>query len=218
MSKNSKILYVDDEYINLNIMQNILSDYTLYLVTNKIDAYKILEENKIDLILLDVVMPDIMGTDLCKELKSDEEYKNIPVIFITATDTDETIIEAFTNGAIDFVKKPINIVDLQQRIKLNLKNNSTYEIDSNYTFNLQTLQLYKDNIPIKLTGSEQKLLELFIRKKDTLIDPIDISNHLFDDFDKEYNNRTIRNIISSLKKKLPQDVISSVYGQGYMFH
>jgi DNA-binding response OmpR family regulator len=218
MSKNSKILYVDDEYINLNIMQNILSDYTLYLVTNKIDAYKILEENKIDLILLDVVMPDIMGTDLCKELKSDEAYKNIPVIFITATDTDETIIEAFTNGAIDFVKKPINIVDLQQRIKLNLKNNSTYEIDSNYTFDLQTLQLYKDNISIKLTRSEQKLLELFIRKKDTLIDPIDISNHLFDDFDKEYNNRTIRNIISSLKKKLPQDVISSVYGQGYMFH
>jgi DNA-binding response OmpR family regulator len=199
-------------------MQNILSDYTLYLVTNKIDAYKVLEENKIDLILLDVVMPDIMGTDLCKELKSDEAYKNIPVIFITATDTDETIIEAFTNGAIDFVKKPINIVDLQQRIKLNLKNNSTYEIDSNYTFNLQTLQLYKDNISIKLTRSEQKLLELFIRKKDTLIDPIDISNHLFDDFDKEYNNRTIRNIISSLKKKLPGDVINSVYGQGYMFH
>ena len=217
MFKNYNILCVDDEPINLDIVREILHNYTVYCAINAKDAFKILDKVDIDLILLDIIMPNINGLELCKQIKQDNKTSDIPILFITANEDDQTICSAFEYGGVDFIKKPLNIIDLQQRVKLHLKQNNIFHIDKQYYFNKNTMILYKEDTIIKLSQSEQKLLKLFINKINTPIDPIDISIYVYDDPTKEYNNKTIRNLISSLKSKLPKNLIQNRYAQGYIF-
>ncbi|RLA72463.1 MAG: hypothetical protein DRG78_23825, partial [Epsilonproteobacteria bacterium] len=143
---------------------------------------------------------------------------DIPILFITANEKDETIVSAFNYGGVDFIKKPLNVIDLQQRVKLHLKQKRTFIINKQYCFDKKTIILYKDKAVVKLSKSEQKLLKLFISKINIPIDPIDISNYIYDNHTKEYNNKTIRNLISNLKNKLPNGLIDNYYSQGYIFN
>ena len=214
--KNFTILCIDDEKIVIETISEILSAYNVVGVSDATLVMDILHNNEVDLILLDIVMPKISGLQLCKEIKSYENLSHIPILFITANDTDEYIQNAFSYGAVDFIKKPIRAVDLQQRVKLHLKDH-LFKIDKHYTFDTKSSLLYNDNAEIYLTNSEQKLLALFIQNIDAVLDPIEISNHVFG-YEATYNNKTIRNLISSLKKKLPDDLIKTIYSQGYQFH
>ncbi len=217
MFKEYNILCVDDESINLDIVTEILHNYTVYLAMDALNAFDILDKISIDLILLDVMMPDINGFELCKRIKEDSRISDIPVIFITANSQDETIYNAFEYGGVDFIKKPLNVIDLQQRVKLHLKQKNTFNIDKQYHFDKKMMVLYKDNILVKLSKSEQRLLKLFIVKINIPINPIDISSYVYEGPTKEYSNKTIRNLISSLRNKLPKNLITNHYNQGYIF-
>ena len=218
MFKNYNILCVDDKPINLDIVIEMLHNYTVYPAIDAINALDILDKFDIDLILLDIMMPNISGFELCKQIKEDSDFNDIPILFITADHKDETIFNAFEYGGVDFIKKPLNAIDLQQRVKLHLKQNSIFTIDKHFYFDKKTNTLFKDNKIVKLSKSKQKLLKLFITKINIPINPIDISAYIYDDHTKEYNNKTIRNLISSLKNKLPKDLITNSYGQGYIFN
>lgn len=217
MYKKFNVLCVDDESINLDILVRILHDYTSYAVLSALEALEILDTTPIDIIILDIIMPEISGLELCRQIKENPKTTNIPIIFITSNSDDETIISAFEYGGIDFINKPINPINLQQRVKLYLKDKHIFNINKQYYFDTKSSILYKDKSIVKLSASEQKLLKLFCEKINIPIDPIDISHYIFDDYTKEYNNKTIRNLISSLKSKLPNDLIRSIYGQGYIF-
>jgi len=218
MFKEYNILCIDDESINLDIVTEILHNYTVYPALDALHAFDILDKIDIDLILLDIIMPNISGFELCKQIKEEDRTKNIPILFITANDKDETILNAFDYGGVDFIKKPLNVIDLQQRVKLHLKQKSTFSIDKEYYFDKRAMTLYKDKIILKLSKSEQKLLKLFIDNINMPINPIDISAYIYDDYTKEYSNKTIRNLISSLKHKLPEGIITNSYGNGYIFN
>ena len=218
MFKEYNILCVDDEPVNLDIVTEILHNYTVYSGIDALNAFDILDKIDIDLILLDVMMPNIDGFELCRQIKDEDKTRDIPILFITANDKDEIILNAFECGGVDFIKKPLNIIDLQQRVKLHLKQKSTFIIDKQYCFDNKTMMLYKDKTIIKLSKSEQKLLKLFISKINIPIDPIDISDYIYDNYEKEYNNKTIRNLISSIKTKLPKGLIDNSYGNGYTFN
>ncbi len=218
MFKKYNILCVDDESINLDIVTEILHNYTVYPAINALNAFDILDKIDIDLILLDVMMPNTSGLELCKKIKEENKTKDIPILFITANDKDETIVNAFEYGGVDFIKKPINVIDLQQRVKLHIKQKSVFIIDKQFSFDKRTTTLYRDKIIIKLSKSEQKLLKLFVNNINIPINPIDISAYIYDDYTKGYSNKTIRNLISSLKNKLPEGLIINSYGNGYMFN
>lgn len=217
MFKEYNILCVDDEPINLDIVTEILHNYTIYPAIDAPNALKILDKIEIDLILLDIIMPDTNGFMLCKQIKEDIQISDIPILFITASSKDETILNAFEYGGIDFIKKPLNVIDLQQRVKLHLKQKNTFIINIQYYFDKKESTLYKDNEMVKLSKSEQRLLKLFITNQNKPINPIDISNFIYDDHTKEYNNKTIRNLISKLRNKLPKGLITNYYDQGYIF-
>ena len=118
MNNRCKILAVDDEPGNIQVMTAALRDeYEIYTAMNGYDAISQLEEYKPDLILLDVMMPDISGFDVCKIIKSDERFSNIPVIFLTALDTQDGELEGLALGGIDYITKPANISLLKMRVR-----------------------------------------------------------------------------------------------------
>ncbi len=170
------------------------------------------------------MMPKIDGFEVCKQIKNNSKTQNIPILFITSNTKEEAIYNAFEYGGVDYIRKPLNNIELQQRVKLHLnlsqealeKTTSIFTINDEYYWDKETKQLYKNNNIIKLSKSEQSLLELLINKQNIAIDPIDMCNYIYDDYDKEYNNKSIRNLVLSLKNKLPKDIIINIYGKGYM--
>jgi len=115
-SKNS-VLVVDDEKQNLETLTRILSpDYTVYTVKNGQDALKIAKRHLPDVILLDILMPDMDGFEVFKIIKDDEQVSNIPIIFVTALGNPEDEEKGLAMGAVDYVVKPYNPASVKLRV------------------------------------------------------------------------------------------------------
>lgn len=116
------ILVVDDAVENLMIMESILAkEYSLKMFNQAKDALDYAYANPPDLVLLDVMMPDIDGFEACRRLKAKPELADVPVIFITSKNEDEYEEMGFSVGASDFIHKPINAPIVIARVKTHLK-------------------------------------------------------------------------------------------------
>ena len=118
--KDKKILLVDDNYTNILLLKSMLTEdgYTsIFDVNSAKEAYKYLEKEKVDLILLDVMMPDIDGIEACRTIKQMPKHSHTPIIMVTADDSDETLKASFDAGADDFTVKPVNFVNLNSRMQ-----------------------------------------------------------------------------------------------------
>lgn len=122
MDKTQKtIMVVEDTESNIDMMMAILKEFDVIPATSGTDAFELLEEEKVDLILLDILMPEMDGFEVCRRLKADPNLKDIPVIFITAKTDEESIEEAYIIGGIDYVTKPFKPRELLARVKTQLK-------------------------------------------------------------------------------------------------
>ena len=111
------ILAVDDESTNLQLIDSALnSEYEVVLAADGHDAISVLKEYNVDLILLDVMMPDLNGFDVCKIIKSDPLLAEIPIIFLTALNTLENEMLGLGFGGIDYLTKPVDIRILKLRV------------------------------------------------------------------------------------------------------
>ena len=118
------ILIVDDLLLNIQLLADILSEeYEVLFATDAKKALELALKTQPDLIILDVLMPDTNGYQVCKQLKSNPLTNKIPVIFITASLSDESEIRGFELGAIDYLRKPFhpNIVKARVRNHIKLK-------------------------------------------------------------------------------------------------
>ncbi len=122
MSKKEKILLVDDEEINLDILEAILEDYYIVLrADNGEDAISLAKEAKPDLILLDISMPDMSGYEVCIQLKIDPDTEKIPIIFLTAKTDEDSIEKAYDVGGVDYINKPVKVKELLARVRTQLQ-------------------------------------------------------------------------------------------------
>jgi len=115
------ILIVDDNESNIHILFDTLENYDLIPALDGKSALDIIKEEKIDLILLDIMMPEINGFDVCKIIKSDPQTSDIPIIFLTGKLDTDYIKKGFELGAIDYITKPFQIVELKARINNHLE-------------------------------------------------------------------------------------------------
>jgi len=128
MQEKPKILIVDDEKINLNILLNILGlKYEISVALNAQKALKLIQKKKFNLILLDIIMPQMDGFELCKILKSNPQTKDIPIMFITAQTDDDIIEKAYEIGGIDYITKPFRPKELLTRINRELELQRLYK-------------------------------------------------------------------------------------------
>ena len=121
--KKHRILIVDDIPENIKVLQAILSDpsYEVQYATSGKDAIMLCVADSFDLILLDIMMPEMDGYEVCKYLKSKDKTKDIPVIYLTAKIDSEDIVKGFETGAQDYVTKPFNPQELIARVNTHLE-------------------------------------------------------------------------------------------------
>lgn len=117
-----KILIVDDEPINARVLVMTLeSEYETIVAFNGHDAIRITKEQQPDLVLLDVMMPELSGFEVCRMIKSDEKSASIPIIFVTALEKSSDESQGLSLGAVDYITKPINPDLVRLRVKNHLR-------------------------------------------------------------------------------------------------
>ena len=123
MDKKFSVLIVDDERYDIKVLTEFLhDDYKIMAVKNGEQALKIVQgANPPDLILLDIMMPDIDGYEVCTRLKADKQTRDIPVIFVTAVSEVMDAARAFELGAVDYVTKPFNPLTIKARVKTHVQ-------------------------------------------------------------------------------------------------
>jgi putative two-component system response regulator len=119
----SRILIVDDEPGNIKILSNVLAgDYALSVATNGKQALQIAQIQSPDIILLDMLMPEMDGIEVCEALKADEATKDIPVIFVTSMSDTANEERGLDAGAVDYISKPISPPIVNARVKIHIQN------------------------------------------------------------------------------------------------
>jgi len=146
------ILVVDDNSTNLNILLRLLEDYDVIAMNNGFDALAILKQEVVDLILLDVAMPEIDGYEVCQILKARNEAKDVPVIFLCAQNDTIAAEKAYDVGAIDLIRRPVNPKELLAKVNIQLQ--------------LQTLiqELQNSQEELKLLIATDPLTNLYNKK------------------------------------------------------
>ncbi|MDD2732330.1 MAG: response regulator [Desulfuromonadaceae bacterium] len=121
MDKRYRILAVDDEYVNTQLIKSVLHvEYDILTAINGHEAIALVKQYKPDLILLDVMMPDLSGFDVCRIIRADAVFDAIPVIFLTALDSQEGELQGLELGGIDYLTKPVNLELLKLRVRNHL--------------------------------------------------------------------------------------------------
>jgi len=129
MDELSRILIVDDEQQNIKVLTELLrNDYKIMASkTGEQALIAVFGPNPPDLILLDIIMPDMDGYEVCRRLKENQRTKNIPVIFVTAITELEDAAKGFQIGAVDFIEKPLNPIIVKARVDLHMKLHQTIQ-------------------------------------------------------------------------------------------
>jgi DNA-binding response OmpR family regulator len=152
-----KILIVDDQDENLFLLQTILSQigYKVDTLNDSLEAMECLILNKYDLIILDVLMPNIDGFTLCKMIKGDKNLHNIPVMFISSLEQEKDIVKAFEVGAADYITKPIKKLEVIARVDNQLK----YKMKYNSLASTMEFAFHELQTPINVIYNDIFLLE-----------------------------------------------------------
>lgn len=142
-NRKALILIVDDIPKNLQILSNILNieGYQISFASNGQQALSVVHSTMPDLILLDIMMPEMDGFEFARIIKSDEKTKEIPIIFLTGKAETEDIVKGFQYGAIDYITKPFNPTELLTRVKTHLELKLTKDRMISYTEKLKAYQL-----------------------------------------------------------------------------
>ena len=144
-----KILCVDDTHENLEILLELLSNYDVVISLNAQNALNILEKQSVDMILLDIMMPEVDGFTLAQQIKAQEKLKNIPILFISSKTDEASIEKGYEVGGVDYVSKPFKPKELLARVKTHLKLSSLVQnLETEVEETLQK-QRYQEHLLIK---------------------------------------------------------------------
>jgi DNA-binding response OmpR family regulator len=222
-----KILIVDDEALLVKgIRFNLQNDgYEVISGSNGLEAVSLAKEKQPDLIVLDIMMPEMDGLTACARIR---EFSDVPIILLTAKSEDMDKLIGFDQGADDYVTKPFNILELKARIRALLKRSSPRGIDDSKDLAIGDIRLdrdsrnaYKSGVLVELTAKEFDLIALLmdnpnrVYSRETLLDTL---------WTYEYRSdiRTLDVHIRRLREKLednPADpqYIMTKWGVGYYF-
>jgi len=221
--EQKRILVVDDERDLCEILLFNLRSAG-YLAEAAYSAEEALEalHNSCDLLLLDVMMPGMSGFELAKQLKEDEQTRHIPIIFLTAKDTEDDTLRGFSVGADDYVTKPFSVREVMARVKAVLgRSHGTIDEPTTYeglSINAANKTAYIDGSPIALTRTEYELLKLLLEHRGQVFSRQNLLEKVWPQ-DVIVTERTVDVNIARLRKKLGHYAVCLVSrtGFGYSF-
>lgn len=219
MNKNNNILLVeDDDSLGYLLSEYLrLKDFNVFWAQSGKKALELVEAEAFDLVILDVMLPDIDGFGLARQLTTN--YPNLAFIFLTARSLKTDVLKGFSLGASDYLKKPIDEEELVARIKVLLariapagkqaiKEESPYPL-GRYTFNSNNQELILGKEVMQLTGRESELLLYLLQHRNNLCHHKDILE-LFWGKNDYFNRKSLHVFISRLRKYLNQDPSISI--------
>ena len=222
-----RILVIEDEK-NLNdiiVKRLILEKYGVDTCFNGNDALEYIFSTEYDVIVSDIMLPGIDGFEILKRIR--EKGIKTPVLLLTALDGIEDRVKGLDYGADDYLVKPFAFNELMARIRVLLRRNSTngnsnasniFSI-ANLTVNCNSHDVFRDDVPIKLSTREFTILEYMIRNKERVLSREQIEQHIWN-YDYEGGTNVIDVYIRYLRKKIDKDfepkLIHTVRGIGYV--
>ncbi len=218
------ILIVDDEKKILNIMSEYLKKegFGCYIADNGIDALKIIKDEHIDIVILDVVMPEFDGFTICELIKKNND---IPIIFLTSKDKEEDKLRGYGLGADDYVTKPFSPRVIVAKVKVLLKRSKKINDDVNDYIKVGNIYLYPNQEKVlcseeivELTHIEFKLLYFLMKNQNQVFSREQLLNQVWG-YDYLGNSRTVDTHIRRLRRKLKNDgkYIVTLIRSGYKF-
>lgn len=223
--KKVNILLAEDDPNLGQLLKNYLNarEYETTLITDGAQAMKVFRKEKFHICLLDVMMPELDGFTLAKGIR--EIDANIPIIFLTAKNLKQDVIEGFKSGADDYLTKPFSMEELIYRIEAILRRTTTRPQDARaevytigrFTFDVTKQLLFYQDQTRKLTTKESELLELLCRHRNEVLERNFALKSIWID-DNYFNARSMDVYITKLRKYLSKDEsveILNIHGKGY---
>lgn len=220
------ILIVDDEIKILEVVKIYLEKegYVVYTASNGIDALKIFQKNNIDLLVLDLMLPDISGEEICKRIR---ETSEIPIIMLTAKCDEDNILNGFNIGTDDYITKPFSPKQLVARVNAvlkrcgNLNENKLVFKNGDLIIDVDKFEIAKDNKIVNLTASEFKILLELARNPKKVFTRSELIDKVMGEENYVYD-RIIDSHIKNIRAKIEDGnkgnkYIITVHGIGYKF-
>ncbi len=222
-----KILIIEDEPdIRKNLEYNLSREgYSVLTAASIAEAEQLIYSNNLSLILLDLMLPDGSGLDLCKKMKSDPDVQNLPIIILTAKDDEVDKVVGFELGADDYVTKPFSVRELILRIKAVLKRGDNkkdiVEIDRQFgdlKIDIDSHEVYVDGDLVNLTALEFKLLIQLVDRRGRVQSREQLLADVWG-YSAEVTTRTVDTHIKRLREKLGSmgKYVQTIRGVGYKF-
>lgn len=221
----TKILIVDDETDILDFLSYNLKKEGFEVVTasNGLDAIKIATETQPHLIILDIMMPEIDGIEVCRRLRLLPQFNKTIITFLTAREEDFTQIQALDVGGDDYITKPIKPQVLISRVNALLRRNKTTEQNSEHIIHVSDLKIDRQRVQvlrgteiIDLPKKEFELLLLLVSRPGKVFTREEIYHKIWGN-DVIVGDRTIDVHIRKLREKIGIDQIKTLKGIGYKF-
>lgn len=216
-----RILFLEDEVEIRGILSEYmkLAGYEVVETGNGDEAMEILEREKFDAVILDIMVEGSGGLEVLKFIRSDKRFADTNVLMLTALDDLNTQIDAFDLYCDDYIVKPVQPILLIKKLEMILKRRSSpREVnESGLYLDEEGFRLLYDGRDLKLTVTEFQIISLLINHPKKVFSRENIIASLYDT-DFYASNRTIDSHIKNLRKKLPKNYIKTVIGAGYKYN
>jgi len=230
---HDKILIVDDDPNIREVLSVLLSSEGFDVdeaENGKVGVEKIYNDQPVDLMILDIMMPEMDGVEVCARVR---QHSQVPVLFLTAKSQDQDKVEAYTKGGDDFLVKPFSQTELLMKIKSLIRRHNEYDkittevkddntevLSENVIVDVRTRSVRKDDVRINLTDKEFDILRYFMDHKGDVVQNKDLYESVWGEKYLPSAGNTIMVHVLNLRKKLEDDInkpkiIKTVWGKGY---
>jgi DNA-binding response OmpR family regulator len=214
--KNLKVLIVEDEQKLANLIRSSIKDLFFKVVTAKdgIEGLKKFNSFKPDIIISDILMPNLNGLEMCKAIK---EQSNIPIVILSAYSQKEMLLQAIDIGISKYFIKPFDIesfIEYLKELSSKINNEKNFTLKDGFVFVKNSISLYKNDELVNLTKREREFINLLLDNKNSLVKLEDIKEILWQE--DEVSDERVRTFIKRLRVKTSKDLIENVSSQGYM--
>lgn len=222
--KKKVLILEDDVDLAEGIELSLQSEELNFVICSTIaDARTVIPKQKIDLMILDINLPDGNGLEFCHEIK---QKVSIPIALLTAKDLELDIVKGLESGADDYITKPFSLMVLRARIRALIRrsparNEPEYK-DSIFLFRFETMEFYKNGISIELSKTEQRILYFLTSNPNIIITRERLLEWVWSEGTEYVEDNALSVAIRRLRDKLEDDssnpqYIKTAYGKGYMW-
>ncbi len=225
MSEKTKLLIIEDETTILELLKAGLKyeGYQVLTAETGREGLSLLEKEDVDLLILDIMLPDIDGFELCRKIRA--KGFDLPILMLTAKKEVQDRVTGLDAGADDYLTKPFNFEELLARVRALLrrygrKQETTILVRGDLSLNLETREVTLSGRPLKLTPIEFKLLELFMKHPKRVFTRQTLLHRVWG-YDYVGNTNIVDVHINHLRNKIgdqERKLIRTHYGVGYSFH